>query len=463
MVRSISEVRLLLHLLSWLCFFLAAIPVHAYHHGEKITFTLDELEFIQNHPEIRVGGAFDSPPVGYVVDGQYTGLSSDYLKIIEEETGIRFNIVTGYTRNELLNMLIEQRVDLLPTIYRSDSRGGLMHFTAPYMTLRHYAFSQEGRDDLRSIRDLAQKVVVVPQGYLYLEKLREDYPEIKIMLVNGTMEAIDAIVTGRADVMIESTASISHILREQNIQGIVPVFSVDFGINSVHMAVRQDWPVLRDIIEKVLKNLDVQAQRDLIQNWMDLPLSDQGTLTRSLLSAQEIRYLKQKQSLKACIDPSWLPYEGFKDGKVTGMTSEYLEYFQNQLDIPISVVETESWSQTLAFAQNRKCDFLPLAGSKPERRKYLNFTTPYLKIPLALATKMDEVFFADFSELDGKRIGIIAGFAPEVTIRKAYPNIDLVGYDSILSGLNDVQNGEILGFVDSVFVLSYQIQSSYPG
>ncbi|MGH1462997.1 MAG: EAL domain-containing protein [Neptuniibacter sp.] len=433
------------------------------HSQTDILFTPEEQFFIENNSNITVGVEVDWPPVDYIDQGRHAGLASDYLKLISEKTGLQINVVSGYTWNELLSMLTEQRIDLLPAIYYSKSRAKKMHFTSSYLRLRHYAFSQSSRNDLRSLQDLYSKTIAVPKGYSYLENLRKEHPQINILEVNSTLEAIDSVITGQADSMIESTALISHYLKTHNIHGLKPTFAVEFGINDVYMAARRDLPILRDIIDKVIQNLDDKERQTITERWIHISLAETEITERKLFSSEEQLYLNKKKALKACIDPAWFPYEGFKDGKISGMTSDYLKYFEDQLKIPIDVMRTTSWAQTLAFARQRKCDFITMASDKPERRKYLSFATPHMSAPLALATQVDEVFFSDFSELAGKQVGIMRGYSPGVTIQENYPEITLIPYDDILEALGDVQQGKILGFIDSVATLSYQIQNSFPG
>ncbi|MGH1431736.1 MAG: EAL domain-containing protein [Neptuniibacter sp.] len=448
---------------SLFCFLVAFIGSPLSYAEKSIDFSPEEQAFLDSNPAVVVGVEVDWPPVDYVVDGKHTGLASDYLRIIKEETGLDIHIVQGFTWNELLTMLVEQRIDLLPAIYKSESREEQMNFTSDYVTLRHYAFALANRHDLKSMADLNGQTIAVLKGYSYLDNLREQYPQIKILLVNSTIEAIDAVITGQADSIIESTALIGHYLKENNIQGLNPVFAVKFGINNVHMATRKDLPILRDIIDKVLSNIDKNTQQAIAQRWVELSLPESNGTQNNLFTPQEQSYLNKKRQLKACIDPSWYPYEGFRNGKPSGMSTDYLKYFEEQIQIPINIVHTESWPQTLEYTRLRKCDFITLASDKPERRKYLNFATPHMTAPLALATQVDEVFFSDFSELIGKQIGIMRGYSPGAEIREEHPGIILIEYDSILEGLSDVQSGSISGFLDSVATLSYQIQNSYPG
>ncbi len=67
-----------------------------------------------------------------------------------------------------------------------------------------------------------------------------------------------------------------------------------------------------------------------------------------------------------------------------------------------------------------------------DRKKYLNFTTAYLKTPLVLATKLDKSFVNDFSSLTSKqKIGIPKGYAFVEILKKAYPNLNIIEVENI--------------------------------
>ncbi|HEY5716177.1 MAG TPA: transporter substrate-binding domain-containing protein, partial [Psychromonas sp.] len=119
-----------------------------------------------------------------------------------------------------------------------------------------------------------------------------------------------------------------------------------------------------------------------------------------------------------CIDPNWLPYEAFdKEGKHIGLNTEFIAIFRKQLAIPIEIVQTDTWSQSLEFAKQRKCDLLSLALKTEERMRYLNFTSPYLVYPRVLVTKPNFPFIDNFTYLANKKIGIPKGYAQAELIR----------------------------------------------
>lgn len=181
------------------------------------------------------------------------------------------------------------------------------------------------------------------------------------------------------------------------------------------------------------------------------------------LSDVQKEYLKQKGQLRACIDPDWMPFEGFENGKHVGLSADYLEIFEKNIGIPITVVKTDSWSQSLEFAKERKCDILTLVMETNERKKYLNFTQPYLKTPVVLVTKPDVAFVADFSTIKEKKLGIPAGYSFGEILKQRYPNLNIISVANENEGLEKVNRGEIFGYIGTLATVGYLFQKEFTG
>jgi polar amino acid transport system substrate-binding protein len=182
------------------------------------------------------------------------------------------------------------------------------------------------------------------------------------------------------------------------------------------------------------------------------------------LSEKEQHYLTEKQNITICVDPNWLPYEGLDDrGKHIGLNTEIFDIFRKQLPIPLEVVKTTSWKESLTFAKQRKCDLLSLAGKTDEREKYLNFTSPYLFFPRVLVTKSEMPFVSNFNELSTKTIALVRGYAQRELIVEKIPHINLINVDNIDEGLAKVANGEVYGLIDGLETVNYLLADKYLG
>ncbi len=182
-----------------------------------------------------------------------------------------------------------------------------------------------------------------------------------------------------------------------------------------------------------------------------------------VLTPQEKEFPARKKVIKMCIDPNWMPLEMIKNGKHIGITAEYIAIISRMINTPIEMVPTRNWSESIAFAKARKCDIFPLAMPTPERRTYMNFTKPYLSIPLVMAARTETPSIDDISLITDKKIGIVKGYAFNEILRKRFPKIQIVDVASAPEGLKQVVNGRLFGFIGTLATVGYTIQKSFVG
>ena len=164
-----------------------------------------------------------------------------------------------------------------------------------------------------------------------------------------------------------------------------------------------------------------------------------------------------------CIDPDWMPLEKIENGQHIGMTAEYITILENTIGIPIVMVPTRNWSESIAFAKTRKCDIFSLAMPTPERRSYMNFTNPYLSIPLVMAAKTETPFIDNISAITNKKIGIVKGYAFNEILHQRFPKMQIINVASVPAGLKQVVEGKLFGFIGTLATVGYTIQKDFVG
>ena len=180
-------------------------------------------------------------------------------------------------------------------------------------------------------------------------------------------------------------------------------------------------------------------------------------------SNAEKAYLDKKKQITMCIDPDWMPLEKIENGRHIGMTADYVKILEQAIKIPIILVPTRNWTESIAFAKARKCDIYSLAMPTPERRTYMNFTRPYLSIPLVMAAKTETPFIDNISLITDKKIGIVRGYAFNETLRLHFPKMQIVDVDSVSNGLKLVVEGKLFGFIGTLATVGYTIQKDFVG
>ena len=181
------------------------------------------------------------------------------------------------------------------------------------------------------------------------------------------------------------------------------------------------------------------------------------------LSKEESDYLKNKKEIKFCIDPDWMPFEKIEDNKHIGISADYVDIIESKLNVPITLVQTKSWSESLSKAKERVCDIIPLIVKTDNRDKYLNFTSPYIKLPLVMAGGIEDSFIEDINQYKNKKIGISKDYAFGEILKAKYPHLNFVEVENMKDGFEQIQKGQISGFIENLTTIGFAIQKNYIG
>ena len=88
----------------------------------SVEFTKEELEYIKKNPVIKLGADYKSPPFDFVdKNSNHTGLSSEYIKLISQKSGLKFKVEAGVWSDVLQNMR-EKKYDGLTSIVKTKNR-----------------------------------------------------------------------------------------------------------------------------------------------------------------------------------------------------------------------------------------------------------------------------------------------------------------------------------------------------
>ena len=181
----------------------------------------------------------------------------------------------------------------------------------------------------------------------------------------------------------------------------------------------------------------------------------------TILSKEEQNYLVAKKNLSICVDPDWMPFDGIKDSKHTGLASDYMKNISKIINTPIKLMLTSSWKETMQKAKNKECDIIPIISKTKDRESYLNFTSSYLDVPIVISTKNDKNYIDNITNILDKKIAVVKNYSIGIYLKNDYDNIHLVEVDSITEGLKKVESGEVYAYIDNLASINYEIRRNF--
>ena len=181
------------------------------------------------------------------------------------------------------------------------------------------------------------------------------------------------------------------------------------------------------------------------------------------LNEEEVNYLNNKGPLKICFNPNWLPFEKIDKNEYLGISFEYISLIKEKINANIKIIPSANWNETLENSKNGICDIVPMIIKTEERTDFLDFTSSYISLPMVMAGNMEANFIEDINQLKGKKIGITKGYAFENFLKNKYKDLDFVEFKNMHEGLEEIQKGNIFGFVGNLATIGFAIQKNYIG
>jgi signal transduction histidine kinase len=434
--------------------------------ASEIRFTKQEQEWIKNNPKVTIATTKGFPPFSYIQENKLIGYEYDLIELISKKSGLIINpVISDWSSS--LNNFKSKNTDMISSISHTKEREKFVLFTKPYYIIPNVIFVNNNFKNYTDLTSLKNKKVGILKDVFYKKELEKlDY--LNLIEYKTEQDLAKALAFNKIDALIGSLTSINNLIKQNaytNLKLVDELISPNISKNDLRLGINKDNTILYSIINKSLNLISEHEKNNLVQKWILSNTSTKIEKKSIILTNEEKKYLTNKNEIKMCIDPDWMPFESFdKNGKHIGLSANYWEIFQDKLGINVKVIHTDSWTQTLEFAKNRKCDVLSLAMSTPQREKYLNFTKPYLKIPLVLATTNDKHFISDFTTLSQiEKIGIPKGYAFVEIIRKKYPKLNIVEVKNVAQGLEKVRKGELYGYVGTLASIGYLFQTQYTG
>jgi len=236
--------------------------------GTEITLTEVENQWLQSHKVIKIGVDPAWPPIEYidVATKKYQGIASDYVAYLENTLAIKMPYNPDLSWKQVINKVKIHEIDVLPAISRTAEREKYLNFTRPYLKSPYVIFTRSDSAIITGIDELLDKKIVVEKNYANYEILRTHYPQVELVLVDTTQQALAALSEGLADAYMGNLAATSQILLSQGLTNIKVAAPTPFS-NDLSFAVRKDWPVLLDIIQKVLDSITVEQQNTFKKKW----------------------------------------------------------------------------------------------------------------------------------------------------------------------------------------------------
>lgn len=175
---------------------------------------------------------------------------------------------------------------------------------------------------------------------------------------------------------------------------------------------------------------------------------------------EERLYIQEKQKITMCVDPNWMPYEKIdNNGKHVGLIADFMEELSSISGLPIDLVKTGTWAETLEKFKHKECDIISGLNPSPDRKTFMEFTPPLFSSIQVIITRNDEFYIEDLSDLDDKPLALIKGYRLTEILKQKYPRLNILLAESESQAFSMVSSGQAYATVSAPLSANYLIKT----
>jgi len=198
------------------------------------------------------------------------GAAVDYLEAVARRFGFAVEFVPDSVGwSESMRDVKEERrhFDVLLTMHRSSEREKDFALSADYLYMPWAIFARRDSPFISGLESLRGKTIAAEKGYFMTGKLKREHPEIRLIEVDRSADALRAVSSERADAYVGNLVNASFLIRELGLANLTVAAPTAYGDHTQAMAVRKDWPELASLINKGIAAMTPDERNAIMLRW----------------------------------------------------------------------------------------------------------------------------------------------------------------------------------------------------
>ncbi|WNG61841.1 transporter substrate-binding domain-containing protein [Archangium gephyra] len=231
-------------------------------------FTPEEREWFERNAGNIVFGPYINAPLSFINDkGELSGITADYVRLLEEKLGVEFREAPPTTLSEVLQNMRAGRVDLASGLTRTPERMEYLVFSEPYVRIPILIVVRQGTWERLTLEEMRGLRISVGENFGAHEYLKRTHPELQLVPVPNDLEGLLRLSTGEVDAMILHVTALSFHVTQESLSNLHVAGRIPYEYE-LAMGVRKDEPILLRIIQKGLNQITEKEKETIWRRWV---------------------------------------------------------------------------------------------------------------------------------------------------------------------------------------------------
>ena len=238
--------------------------------GERSFLNAQERAWLDSQASmVRVAPEANYPPFSFSQSGAWHGISADFLHLLEDRLGVRFQVLPTQNLDSILKQVREGQADLVTSLKSTPERERFLAFTPAYVKVPTIIVTRSRSSIGKWPEAFIGKSVAVGNGYGVQRYLELTYPRVALTPVKDDLDGLHKLAFGEVDAVIMDSASASYFIETGKITGLQVHSEFEYEYD-LSFAVRKDMVALRDLLVKALLEVPDKDKKAILAKWIRL-------------------------------------------------------------------------------------------------------------------------------------------------------------------------------------------------
>lgn len=429
------------------------VSAHEGEHDELI-FTAEELNYLAAKQTFHHCIDPNWMPFEKNENGKHVGITADYIKLIAAAIGVPIQFLPTASWTETLQQAQARRCDIVTSIYDRPERRNYLNFTSSLYNSPLVLVTEAYRPRIAELATLKAVTVGVVKGYAAGEVISQQYTNLNFEVVNSMDEGLRKVANGELYGFVGTMANLGYEI-QQRFYGQLKINGVFAENWSLGMGVRNDEPLLVDIVNKVIAKITAEQHQSIYNRWLNVADKQDDS---TALNADELAFLQQHKTIRFLARKNRPPFDFEQGDAAKGISIDYIRLISSKIGFEPEFVTMEITPDEAAEVINRgegPFDTLLYWVKNPAREELVSFGDAYLTYPMMAFVNKSSPYIGSLSGLSGMTVAIEQGFLTNKWLKRDYPELNIVNAKNTYDALTLLDKGEVDAYVGNLAIANY--------
>jgi len=250
--------------------------------GSSIELSPAETEYLEEKGRITMCVDPDWEPFEIINrKGEHEGVAADLISLVSSRLGIKIELVKTKDWDETIEYSKARKCDLMSFLNDTPKRRSWLVFTDVIFRDPNVLV---GRAEMGYIEDIGKMnlTVALPKETSIGERFASEHKNLKIIHTESEREAFRLVEEKKADVTLRSLIVTSFTIKKEGLFNLKIVGEPKGYENLLRIGVRNDEPILRDILNKGIATLSEQDVKNIVNRHVTIVIERVTTLSAAL-------------------------------------------------------------------------------------------------------------------------------------------------------------------------------------